>query len=267
MSDTNNQSLDDTLKELLQEEATEGSNAETTESTEEKPKRTRRTRAQIEADNKKAEEEAAKASEEKTEEAPAEGASEEKTEEVSKEEEVSTEDTESAAAVLADDSTPEVIPDDEKDSQEASAEEATAEETTPEPLTPEVVPDNEKDAEPDIEEPKEKKVKKDPTDVPSDEAKEAFEEKGAATADPNSLIGKTAILPNLTPLYRARHESMRIGSYRGHITFIEEPKNGFVKVQYLRQGYGLCENFMRVDDLIFLQLAQLSKAGDASESK
>jgi len=215
--DSKGQSLDDTLKDLLNEEDvdTKKCSDESKEtSTEEKPKkRGRRSKAEIEA------EEAAKAED---------VASEESSDESKQEE--SSESTE-----------PEVIPDTDDDKENESSEEE---------MIPEVVPDTEEDLQPDPEEPADPKKKVDPGRVTQSaaEAAEAFKEKESQKIS-NSIIGQTKVVKDQTPLYRGPHVSLRSGHYKGLVTFISEITSGFVKVQYLRTGFGLCEGWMFIGDL------------------
>lgn len=228
----NNQSLDDTLKELLQEPA-EAKNTE--DALVEKPKRKRRTKAQIEAD-KKAEE--AKASND------AQSAKNELSKDIQLDESAKPEEGVSEPA--------ENILDTAEDLQEDVVEpelKIEEQETPVEVLEPEIVPDNEADAEPDIVEPKEE-VRPRQRPVPG-EAIEAFQD--VKSVEPaGKYIGKSGVLINAVPTYRAPHKSMRMKSYRGFVTVIEDPRNGFIKVQFLRQGFGLCSAYMDADVVISL---------------
>lgn len=213
MSEIKDQSLDDTLKELLQQEKDGPKPVE-------KPKRKRRTKAQIEADKKAAEAEATKS----TDEPPVED-----TQEVS---------------------TPEVIldtPEDLKDDVVESSEEIV--QPDPEVFEPEVVPDTEVDIQPDVveeKEPPKSRLKPAPGEI--------FEAlKAKKDAQPISkYIGKHCVLFNLTPTYRAPHVSTRMKPYRGFVTVVEDPRNGFIKVQFLRQGFGLCTAYMDAETIINL---------------
>lgn len=220
MSEIKDQSLDDTLKELLQQEDTK--QVENTEATPtEKPKRKRRTKAQIEADKKAAE--AAKFTVE----------------------EVTQLMTTSEEVII-----PEVIPDTPEDLKDDVVE--TAEEVVqpePEAFEPEVVPDTEADAQPDVVEEKEPAK---PRSKPA--PGEIFEAlKAKKDVQPVSkYVGKHCVLFNLTPTYRTPHVSTRMKPYRGFVTVVEDPRNGFVKVQFLRQGFGLCTAYMDAETIINL---------------
>lgn len=216
------QVLDTTSENISEETAVE------TVEQQDKPKRGRRSKAQIEADK-----------------LAAEAAAQTVSEESSKVSSEATEDTATAAEVAA----PEVIEDTETDALPditESEDAASNVESTSEGMVPEVVEDTPIDALPDVVEPRVVAPKK---IHPSGEAVEAFQEKTVKT-DPNSLIGKSYVLTNATPMYRARHISMRLKSYRGQVTVVEDDRAGFVKVQFLRQGFGLCEGFVATSDLL-----------------
>lgn len=210
MAELKEQSLDDTLKEILGDNIESKESAEDASGTEEKPKRTRRTKAQIEADMK-AEQEAKKKPEEK----------------------------------------PEVLEDTDLDKQDDIVETVSesASEDKPEELSPENVQDTELDTQPDVEdltekEPQKKKIH------PRGEAIEAFQENDAEDED-SGLVGTQIVLAKPTAVYRARHIDHRVKSYQGLVTIVEpEPKGGFIRVQFLRQGFGLCDSFMRIEDII-----------------
>lgn len=110
---------------------------------------------------------------------------------------------------------------------------------------PEVIPDTDLDKAPDIEEPEIEEPKKEVIH-PRGEAIAAFSNE---KEESKSIVGTQIILRKPTAMYRARHFSMRVRSYQGLVTVIEEPKQGFVKVQFLRQGFGLCESYMTIFDL------------------
>lgn len=221
MSEIKDQSLDDTLKELLQQEETKPVK-NTGDKSAEKPKRKRRTKAQIEAD-KKAAEEAAKFTVE----------------------EATALMTEPEEVII-----PEVIPDTAEDLMDDVVE-STEEVSQPEPevFQPELVLDNEADAQPDVVEEKEPPK---PRQKPA--PGEIFEAlKAKKDVEPISkYIGKHCVLFALTPTYRAPHVSTRMKPYKGFVTVIEDPKNGFVKVQFLRQGFGLCTAYMDAETIINL---------------
>lgn len=206
MAELKEQSLDDTLKEILGDNIESKESAEDAAKTEEKPKRTRRTKAQIEADMK------------------AEQEAKEK---------------------------PEVIEDTDLDKQDDIVETVSesASEDKPEELSPENVQDTELDTQPDVEdltekEPQKKKIH------PRGEAIEAFQENAAEDED-SGLVGTQIVLTKPTAVYRARHIDHRVKSYQGLVTIVEpEPKGGFIRVQFLRQGFGLCDSFMRIEDII-----------------
>ena len=220
--DNKGQSLDDTLKDLLNQDSVEkGDSVESADKTaEDKPKkRGRRSKAEIEA------EEAAKAAESK--------GSDESQESISKDESKQEDDSENNA--------PEVIPDTPED----------AEENSEEGLIPEVIPDTPEDLKPDPEEPEGPKKKVDPGRVTQSaaEAEQAFKEGSENSTPSNSIIGQAEVVKEQTPLYRGPHVSLRSGHYKGLVTFISEITSGFVKVQYLRTGFGLCEGWMFIGDL------------------
>lgn len=218
-----NLSLDDTLKGILEETVDETTN----ESDVVKPKRTRRTKAQIEADKKAAESVEPSVSEDTTSEIPSE--------ENLSEDNIVDEST-------IDSMEPEIIPDsDEPEEISEDVPESTQIIETVDPMIPEVVADTEEDALPDVVEPKTAPKKQVPTD-PDPSVVKAF--KGESAEESKGLIGKSFILKYATPIYRARHTSMRVKSYRGQVTITENSRNGFLKVQFLRQGFGLCEGFI-----------------------
>lgn len=254
-------SLDATLKQLLEEtpatDTKEERPVESTEAPSAPPKkRTRRTKAQIEADRKAAEDakkvkEAETSSETKLDDEPAPV------------ETTESEDTTENTEIV--NSTPENLPETEDDKlpdviEESKEKSEESEVSAVETLVPEVIQETEEDKLPDVEEPKEEKSQKRKPVIPG-EVYEAFEQK-EEKSDPNSLIGKSCILFNATPMYRAPHASMRIKPYRGHVTVLENPKGGFVKVQFLRQGFGLCEGFVPTEVITKIIVGDENERGD-----
>lgn len=243
MSD--NLSLDETLKELMDDTA----EASTTPSVEaapapEKPKRTRRTKAQIEKDKQDAEKAAS-----------AQASAEKHT--------VLTEEQCESLLTAATDSKDEthttivesVEPEDVK-LEDTSIETVSTVETsieTVEELEPEVIENTEQDEAPDVVEPDDIKEKKEKTAKPFEGATtRAVFEGQVKKCEVDPIVGRNCIFHHPVPVYRAPHLNMRIRSYRGHVTVIDKPRKGFVKVQYLRQGFGLCEGFIRQDQILGL---------------
>lgn len=250
------QSLDDTLKELLNEDTKSEISATS------RPKRTRRTKAQIEADKK-----AAESKDEKLEESASSKCedsiknAEEKNSETKPTSSVGNVDFAGDPIIFINVNAPQVIPVDENaelsnvettpevifdtdqdilPDVEDSSESTEVDGTVEEKLEPELVIDTPIDNLPDVEEPKkpapQRKV------YPSGEAIEALN--GTSNKKKSKYVGKSLVLTDLTPMFRAPHYSMRIKPYRGLVTVIEDPKGDFIKVQYLRQGFGMCSSYM-----------------------
>ena len=232
MANLNNQSLDDTLQELLDDE---NKTSKPEKNLTEKPKRGRKPKA------KTSDKLPDSHSEEKTEE--------EKTEEEKTEEEKTEEETLDNSEL----DVPEIIMDTSEELQQnvelEESKNIEESKSTEENFEPEVVPYTSTDFQPDIETPKSEitphKIKQ------STDANNMFKEQSESHPDTsNNIIGTTKILTKLTPMYRAKNDIFRIRSYQGLIKFISKPEGEFIKVEYLRQGFGLCQSYAKLQDVI-----------------
>ena len=222
MANLNNQSLDDTLQELLDDE---NKTSKPEKSLTEKPKRGRKPKA-------------------KTSDKLPDSHSEEKTEE---------EKTEEETLDNSELDVPEIIMDTSEELQQnvelEESKNIEESKSTEENFEPEVVPYTSTDFQPDIETPKSEitphKIKQ------STDANNMFKEQSESHPDTsNNIIGTTKILTKLTPMYRAKNDIFRIRSYQGLIKFISKPEGEFIKVEYLRQGFGLCQSYAKLQDVI-----------------
>lgn len=249
MAELSNQSLDDTLKELMNEDDTSKESSQESTNTEKPKRRGRRSKAEIEAE--KASVEKSNESSENLEEVDSISVSEDV-----KGTEESVDETSRSKDVIESE-VPEVIEDTSKDIEpdvnesEVIDPELSSEEELKEKLDPEVIEDSETDLQPDVETPKKRDVT---PKKASAEAKAALsgvlddkEESGS------NIIGKTILLKQRLPLYRARHLSMPVRPYMGQVKIIEDARDGFFKVEYYRPAFGACEAFMPVAYLLVNQ--------------
>lgn len=216
-------SLDDTLKELLQEEV-----EKTPDPVVEKPKRGRRSKAQIEADKK---------SEDKKE--------------ISDPTNIGTvETTDGMKDTISKSNAPMSTAELPKSSAETHSNIQENSAKDPDVMTPEIVENTETDEMPDIVENKDTKNLKEKSTNPFKGATVKAELNKESRVKDKGIIGKGVIFTTPVPIYRAPHLSMRTKSYRGYVTVIEKAKLGFIKVQFLRSGFGLCEGFVQKDQIL-----------------